>query len=171
MNMTRSFVLTSALIGSLLTAGCGGSTPPPSEPAQAATASATAPDAPATATAKSSLELRLVVSDQADGAAFPTGKGDSVRLAKDSIIGRGDIASAQADGNAVHVTLAPAAAKRFEDFTSKNVGAKLAIVVDGKVKSAPVIKAAISGGHVEVSVGSQKEAELLARSLAPATAP
>ncbi|MDX9813237.1 MAG: protein translocase subunit SecD [Sulfurimonadaceae bacterium] len=39
----------------------------------------------------------------------------------------------------------------FGDFTGKNVGKRLAIVLDGKVYSAPVINERIGGGHGQIS--------------------
>jgi preprotein translocase subunit SecD len=43
-------------------------------------------------------------------------------------------------------TLTPEGAKRFAELTSENVGRRLAIVLDGVVESAPVIKGRIGGG-------------------------
>lgn len=40
--------------------------------------------------------------------------------------------------------------KQFEKITSENVGKQLAIVLDGEMKSAPVIKQAISGGDAVI---------------------
>lgn len=40
--------------------------------------------------------------------------------------------------------------KQFEKITSENVGERLAIVLDGEMKSAPVIKQAISGGDAVI---------------------
>ncbi len=42
-------------------------------------------------------------------------------------------------------------AQIFGDFTGKNVGNHLAIVLDGKVYSAPVIQTRIGGGHGQIS--------------------
>ena len=42
-------------------------------------------------------------------------------------------------------------AQIFGDFTGKNVGKRMAIVLDGLVYSAPVINERIGGGHVQVS--------------------
>jgi SecD/SecF fusion protein len=42
-------------------------------------------------------------------------------------------------------------AKIFGDFTSKNVGHMLAIVLDGELQSAPVIRDAIMGGNVQIT--------------------
>ncbi|MBD3789037.1 MAG: protein translocase subunit SecD [Campylobacterales bacterium] len=42
-------------------------------------------------------------------------------------------------------------AKIFGDFTGKSVGKRMAVVLDNKVYSAPVIRERIGGGHVQIS--------------------
>ena len=53
----------------------------------------------------------------------------------------------------INFTLNSAGAKIFGDFTGKNVGNHLAIVLDGKVYSAPVIRERIGGGSGQISGG------------------
>src|SRR6266496_3022371 len=55
-------------------------------------------------------------------------------------------------------------AKRFGDITGANVGYRFAIVLDGVIQSAPVIKTAIYGGNAVISGGRMGEPE--ARGLA-----
>ena len=55
-------------------------------------------------------------------------------------------------------------AKRFGDITAANVGHRFAIVLDGVIQSAPVIKTAIYGGNAVISGGRMGEPE--ARGLA-----
>src|SRR5881394_95559 len=55
-------------------------------------------------------------------------------------------------------------AKRFGDITAANVGHRFAIVLDGGIQSAPVIKTAIYGGNAVISGGRMGEPE--ARGLA-----
>src|SRR5213595_4015999 len=55
-------------------------------------------------------------------------------------------------------------AKRFGDITAANVGHRFAIVLDGGIQSAPVIKTAIYGGNAVISGGRMDEPE--ARNLA-----
>jgi len=59
-------------------------------------------------------------------------------------------------------------AQRFGDATSQNIGHKFAIVLDGKVLSAPVIQTAITGGSGEITgnftVKSSSDLALLLRS-------
>jgi SecD/SecF fusion protein len=55
-------------------------------------------------------------------------------------------------------------AKKFGEITAANVGHRFAIVLDGVIQSAPVIKTAIYGGNAVISGGRMGEPE--ARSLA-----
>jgi hypothetical protein len=71
----------------------------------------------------------------------------------------------------VQVTLSPRGAQRFEDVTREWQNRRLAIVLDGVIDSAPLVRAAIAGGHVSLSMGTGdrpqllKNAEHLARAL------
>jgi preprotein translocase subunit SecD len=51
----------------------------------------------------------------------------------------------------VSVSFNSTGARQFADLTSRNVKKKLAIVLDGKVQSAPVIQEAITGGEARIS--------------------
>ena len=53
-------------------------------------------------------------------------------------------------------------AVEFEKITSANIGKQLAIVLDGQVKSAPVIRSAIAGDGVIESISSLEEANDIA---------
>src|SRR5262249_56930530 len=57
-------------------------------------------------------------------------------------------------------------AKTFGQITEANVGHRFAIVLDGVIQSAPVIKTAIYGGNAVISRGRMDEPE--ARNLASA---
>src|SRR5580765_3859605 len=61
--------------------------------------------------------------------------------------------SGQTNQRVVTFILKSDGAKLFGDYTAANVGKYFAIVLDGKVISAPVINSAIPGGHVEISSG------------------
>src|SRR2546422_2536720 len=61
--------------------------------------------------------------------------------------------SGQTNQRVVTFILKADGAKLFGDYTAANVGKYFAIVLDGKVISAPVINSAIPGGHVEISSG------------------
>lgn len=56
------------------------------------------------------------------------------------------------NGNAaLNINLVPAATRLFADYTTNHIGDQLAIVIDGRVASAPIIQSAIAGGDVQVS--------------------
>jgi preprotein translocase subunit SecD len=63
------------------------------------------------------------------------------------------IATNQAGQRIVTFVLKSDGAKLFGDYTAANIGKYFAIVLDGKVVSAPVINSAIPGGHVEIESG------------------
>lgn len=57
----------------------------------------------------------------------------------------------------VSFTLDSQGAKIFGDFSGSNIGKRMAIVLDGKVYSAPVIRQRIGGGSGQISGGFTKE--------------
>ena len=67
--------------------------------------------------------------------------------------------------------------RRFGELTSNNVGRKMAIMLDGKINSAPVIQTAITGGASNISMGSgdisvaQREAQDLVNVLKSGSLP
>jgi preprotein translocase subunit SecD len=71
----------------------------------------------------------------------------------------------------VSVTFSSAGAQRFEDVTREWTQRRLAIVVDGVINSAPVVKTAIGGGRTSITMGAgdptkrAEEAKLLAARL------
>lgn len=73
----------------------------------------------------------------------------------------------------VQITLSPAAAERFEQATRENVQRRIAIVVGDEINSAPVVKSAIGGGRLSITMGAGDvdvqlaNAKKLARALAP----
>ncbi len=57
----------------------------------------------------------------------------------------------QLEGPYVELVLSETGARVFEQLTAENVGRNLAIVLDGKVFSAPVIREKISGGNASIT--------------------
>ena len=57
----------------------------------------------------------------------------------------------QLEGPYVELILSDRGAREFEQITSENVGRNLAIVLDGKVFSAPVIREKIAGGRASIT--------------------
>ena len=54
----------------------------------------------------------------------------------------------------VSMEFTPLGGDRFEEITGKNIKRRFAIVLDGKVESAPVIQSKISGGRGQITLGS-----------------
>jgi preprotein translocase subunit SecD len=54
----------------------------------------------------------------------------------------------------VAMELTPLGGDRFEEITGANVKRRFAIILDGKVESAPVIQTKIAGGHAQITMGS-----------------
>ncbi len=77
-------------------------------------------------------------------------------------------AAAQADqgqgtlgGWNVALTFSDAGGKAFERITGANIKRRFAIILDGRVESAPVIQSKIGGGHAQITLGSSDpEAQL-----------
>lgn len=59
----------------------------------------------------------------------------------------------QSSSPVINFSLDSQGAKKFGDYTGSHVGKRLAIVLDGKVYSAPVINERIGGGHGQISGG------------------
>lgn len=64
----------------------------------------------------------------------------------------------------VSITFKPQGAKIFEDVTGKNVGRRMAIILDGNVYSDPVIRERIGGGSASITLGAGGYNDLLSQS-------
>jgi preprotein translocase subunit SecD len=109
------------------------------------------------------IELRLVA--QSGGVAFQTSDRETVQLEPPLVALPADAFEARAVGSAVEIVLSQSVAKAFETATGKNVGRRLAIVVDGIVQGTPIIRDAITGGRVSVTLQAPEKAQELARRL------
>jgi preprotein translocase subunit SecD len=76
--------------------------------------------------------------------------GDMIREAQ----ARADQSDRSFGGWQVALEFTPVGAERFEDVTGKNIKRRFAIVLDGKVESAPVIQSKIGGGHGVITMGA-----------------
>lgn len=62
--------------------------------------------------------------------------------------------------------------QRFAEITRQNIDRRLAIIIDGEVYSAPIIRTEITGGKAEISGNfTQGEAEALSRRINAALKP
>ncbi|MBW2522555.1 MAG: protein translocase subunit SecD [Deltaproteobacteria bacterium] len=76
--------------------------------------------------------------------------GDMVRDAQ----ARPDPSDRGMGGWNVSLQFTPLGAERFEEVTGANVKRRFAIILDGRVESAPVIQEKIGGGHAQITMGS-----------------
>ena len=92
---------------------------------------------------------------------------DFFLVARDADVTGRDIRSARAttDENGlptVSFSLTQDGARRFATFTANHVGRQLAIVLDGRVQSAPVVETPITGGEGQIRGFTREEASDLA---------
>jgi SecD/SecF fusion protein len=111
------------------------------------------------------LSFHLVTPETSEGGAAterlpyadPGHQGQSINVRKQISLDGTNLKNASAlldknaGGWAVHFQLDFTGTKRFADLTSKHVGEPFAIVLDGKVISAPVIREPIVGGQGQIS--------------------
>lgn len=62
-------------------------------------------------------------------------------------------------GTTISVQLKSDAAQRLKEVTEKHLGGQIAIVIEGKVLAAPVIKQPIPGGRVSLSAPTEEETQ------------
>jgi preprotein translocase subunit SecD len=109
------------------------------------------------------LRLRLLISTTGRLDFVPFGQtpmetGQTVDLAANPPLFSGDpvagasLGTNQTGGPTVDITLKPAGAKRFADYTAAHVGDFFVIALGGRVLTAPVIREAIRGGEVRISL-------------------
>jgi preprotein translocase subunit SecD len=125
-----------------------------------------------TETSKVRVEFRLAETEAAEGlerAPLPV-TGEDVFLHADPVVSNADIASAcvvtHGGGPAVEVTMTATARERFARATEEHVMKRMAILVDGRLVAAPIIRAAIPGGKAIIH-GSfdEKEAQRIAKGI------
>ncbi|HEY2743949.1 MAG TPA: hypothetical protein VGL86_04985 [Polyangia bacterium] len=119
--------------------------------------------APAHADRAATIDLRVVVAD--GGTTFRARDGAALQLGPSLLTAPFTIADAHAAGTEVQLTLAPPTARSFAALTAAHRGDKVAILVDGVVQSAPVIRGAITGGKVSITLRSPDDAAALAHAL------
>lgn len=110
------------------------------------------------------IEFRLCQMEPAEGltSMVLAGSGETFYLHDEVVISNADINSAfvttSNDQPIVVLVLTPAGDKRFARATRENVWGRMAILIDDRLLSAPVIRAEISGGKA-VLAGNFSEAE------------
>lgn len=123
---------------------------------------------------RSSFELRLAVeSPQPGGLTLTAPDGATLYLAADPVVTQSDIERTEV-GRSIHppyyvayIHFTPTAAARLGAFTREHIGARLAIVVDGKILLAPTIVAEFGPWARIQGTFSREEMTRLAERLAP----
>ncbi len=112
------------------------------------------------------FEVRLVEEKAAPGLIeAKIAGGGKIYLHNEVIVTNGDIAQAkvlpQPDGSQfwVGVTFTPAGARKIHDATEKNIGKRMAILIDGEVVTAPVVREALGDTAVVDGHITREEAE------------
>jgi preprotein translocase subunit SecD len=106
-----------------------------------------------------------------EGAGDRAGQPEFYLLRKEAVITGRDLKNARAgvdpqtNGPEVQFTLNPQGAEKFKRETGRNIGRRLAIVLDGRVESAPVIQAQIVESGVIHGRYTAQEADELAKVL------
>ncbi len=82
------------------------------------------------------------------------------------LLGAGDVEGAEvgSDQETAYVTLRlrPSATERFRRATGENIGRRMAIIVDGKVRSTPVLQSEIPGPNLRITMGNSRPEAALA---------
>ncbi len=105
----------------------------------------------------SKVELRLITANEADGYKVPTWDGKvTMVVEKRAPLNDRDVSAVKLaklpDGTvSIDLQFDQTAALTLEDITSKNIGKRMAILVSGKIVTAPTIKEKISGGVVALT--------------------
>ncbi len=75
------------------------------------------------------------------------------------------------DAWTVNIDLTPSGSERFRKFTADHIGRRMAIVENGMVMSATVIRSEIAGGRASITIGGGTDGAEEARALAMALEP
>lgn len=117
------------------------------------------------AQAENLVELRYVLAKQTDGALAAKLDGDDLWLSPEVVVSDSDFEQvsvvAQEQEFSILLKLGKHGAKRFDEFAESHLEERLAILVRGKVVSAPVVRERKFGGMIEIA-GNFNEKEALA---------
>jgi preprotein translocase subunit SecD len=120
------------------------------------------------------VEVRRAETKAAAGLTEATvaGTNEKVYLYADAVVGNDDVASARvteddAKNPAVEVTFTAEGQKKMAKATEMHQGKPLAVLVDGKVVAAPVVRAKLGDKALITGKFTKEEAEKLAQGLKP----
>ena len=102
----------------------------------------------------------------------PGGAEERLHVAKKPAMTASSVKSASvqkdriSERSVISVQFTEAASKQFADLTAANIDQRLAIIVNGKVVTAPVVRTKITGGKAEISGNfNEQEAHKMAREI------
>jgi preprotein translocase subunit SecD len=115
------------------------------------------------------IEMRAVADTKTNSTrAVTVDDTTTIITSRTPLVSTGDITSASASRSGgewiLHFDLTEEAAKRLHDYTAQHVGDKLALLVDGKVRGAPRIAGAITGGY-QIDGLDRTDAERMANTI------
>lgn len=96
---------------------------------------------------------------------------DSASLLDETAIASADAQHGPGGGGEIRLVLTADGARRLAEVTSRNVGRRLGIVVAGRLRAAPVVRAGITNGVLVIAGLKPAEADALAGTLGPPSAP
>jgi preprotein translocase subunit SecD len=122
-----------------------------------------------------SLEFRLAQSEPAEGLTEMTVRGSDrkVYVRNDVVLSNADVASASVSTNfqnlvTVQIAFTKLGGKKLTHATEANINNHIAILVDGNVVSAPLVRAKIMGRRAEISGSfTAQEATRIAEGIVP----
>ncbi len=105
------------------------------------------------------------VVEKSDSALLLKGRRDTVYVSKSPIITVNDFQKMKIirqtyGGTAIEVVLSKAGAEQFKAATEKWIDKRIAIVVDGEVMSAPIVRSSIPNGKFQVTGGDGTRDEM-----------
>jgi preprotein translocase subunit SecD len=106
-----------------------------------------------TGSAQVTFALRMVVPCDARNASLPMnveGEGGKFCMQQEAIVDQADVKLAEVasepNGPRVRLTLTDAGSRKLLDTTRKNIGNRIGVVLNGRLLSAPIVRAPISNG-------------------------
>lgn len=102
------------------------------------------------------------------------GEAEKLHIQKGALLDSSAIEDANAmndpyAGHLIHVNFTDDGTKRFAEATRAHVGKRLAILIDGKILSAPTVREPITNGSAQISGFGKEEAEKIAALLKAVT--
>ena len=113
-----------------------------------------------------SIEISPILEKPTSGSIDMMSDGETLHVSKKPVLSLKDFTHADVNITEGQVTLnlslTPSAGERIKSFTSKNVGKRLAFIVNGKLLKAPKVRDPIDGKGISIDPIDRTEADQLA---------